>query len=514
MQKQCGFILFLAGALLTIPVLVFGADPPMDHSRADPADRFFIYPQYSKKISMDFQDAPLTDVLKIFSQQSHLNFITAESLSNMRVSVYLDEVPVEEALSQILSANNLTYEIQPGTDIYIVKPLFRPDTEVETRVYPLKFATVSSSPLKRLPDIRREGGDEIIDVAGFEKQGITAAVRALLTPKGNLVEDPRTNSLIVTDVSTNFKNIEATIRRLDVATAQILIEVEMLEVSKETADKIGIKAGETPLSFTGAVRQHLYPWNMNQVIRKGFSFQDNSEYTAGTIDASGLTAILQFLRTQTDTKNLARPRILTLNNQPAEIKIATDEAIGAKTKTTSSQSTAEQSVEAERRQTGVFLKVTPQANPETGEIVMAVAPKVIVARTGGTFLGQTFKDPEERGTQSVLRVKSGETIVIGGLLREDTEKTLTKLPLLGDIPLLGALFRHKDSLNKERELIIFITPTIIDMGDGERKTVLRPDLPREQDIPFSVRRSVAMNRELSAMEKGTDPSTKSSEGAD
>src|SRR3990167_5965080 len=92
---------------------------------------------------------------------------------------------------------------------------------------------------------------------------------------------------------------------------------------------------------------------------------------------------------------------------------------------------------------------------------MAIDPKVIQARTGQTFGSQTFKDPEERGTKSILRVPDGDTIILGGLLRTNVEETKTSVPLLGKIPVLGAAFRHKDKSESQRELIIFITPHII-----------------------------------------------------
>ena len=460
----------------------------------------FLYPRYSKKISMDFQEAPLVDVLKIFSQQTGYNLISSENLASRKITVYLDDVPVDQALEQILKSNNLTYELQSDSDIYIVKPLSRPDVEMITRVYPLKHATVTTSKiLKTL--IINTGDDEDAEIeveADENTYGIFAAVKAILTEKGNLIEDPRTNSLIISDIATNFTRIENTIARLDVPVPQILIEVEMLEVTKEIVDKIGIKHGQTPLTFSGAQRDHVYPWNQNDLLRKGYFFEE-AEYRVGTIDASGLTMALDLLRTDKDTKSLARPRILTLNNQPAQIKISTDEAIGSKTQTTSAEGVGASSVEAERVETGVFLTVTPQANILTGEIMMAVFPKVVIARTGGTFNSITFKDPEERGTQSLLKVQSGDTIVIGGLIRTESDNIQTKIPILGDIPFFGAPFRHKDKTKTERELIIFITPHMMSETPVPQTDIAQTaPLIREQNIPQD--RLQRVEKELHDME--------------
>jgi type II secretory pathway component GspD/PulD (secretin) len=186
---------------------------------------------------------------------------------------------------------------------------------------------------------------------------------------------------------------------------------------------------------------------------------------------------------------LARPRILTLNNQAAEIKITTDEAISIQQTTESSENIAYQTYDAERVETGVSLVVTPQANTETGMITMAVQPKVIIAKTGSDFgIGQPLKDPEERSAQSILMIKNGDTVVIGGLVREETTNIFTKIPLLGDIPLLGRFFKYDNLSTQERELLIFLTPHIIDETTAKTKEPntspkMTKTLVREQYAP-------------------------------
>lgn len=441
---------------------------------------------------MDFQEANLTDVLKIFSQQTRMNLITSENLASRKVTVFLDNVPVEQALHRLLEANNLTYSVQPDSNIYIVKPKPEGAPELVTRIYQLQHASVKSSKLRKTLDITTEEDGESGGSSGQqddENAGITAVIAGILTESGKVIEDTRTNSLMITDVASNFPRIEQALERLDVAVPQVLIEVEMLEVSKEDVDKLGIKWGATPLSFTGGEKDHVFPFGGEFPFLAhdpGPVEYAESRFRVSTLSASGLTAALQFLRTQTDSKNLARPRILTLNNETAQIKIATDEAIGSQTAVSSAENIATSSVEAERVETGVILTVTPQANLLSGEITMAVVPKIIIARTGGTFDGVTFKDPEERISQSLLRVRSGDTIIIGGLIRTDETKILTKVPFLGDIPILGHAFRHKDNTITERELIIFITPSIITGGpqfSSSFSGLPKQDIVREQDLP-------------------------------
>ena len=469
----------------------------------------FVSEETKQEISINLEDADLVDVLKVFSEQTKYNLITSQNLGGRKVTVYLDHVPVDEALEQVLRANDLTYELQPGSDIYIVKPLDKPEVGLITRVYNLKYAPVSQAKISQTLSIAEAGGG----AASSAGAGLLNALKAILTPKGKIIEDTRTNSVIITDIASNFPNIEKTIARLDVSVPQVLIEVEMLEVSKETADKAGIKPG-TAINFTGAVRHHLYPFDQNHILRQGEGefgtglSSSTDQFNVGSFDLSGVTALIQFLKTQTDSKTLARPRILTLNNETAQIKISTDEAIGVATTTIGTSAASTQAKQAERVETGVFLTVTPQANPDTNDITMAVMPKVIVARAGGTFEGQSFKDPEERGAQSILKVKNGETIVIGGLLREDMSKVTTKVPVLGDIPFIGRAFRYNDDSVKERELIIFLTPHIIKetpasaIASAQADTMYRGSnrlMVREQERPPHFNAAIA--KEMATLKK-------------
>lgn len=464
---------------------------------------------FSKTISMDFQDASLKDVLKIFSQQSGMNFIASEAVSDRKVTLYLDKVPVDAALEQILTANSLTYEMQEGSNIFIVKETGKPKVDLITKVFYLKYASVSTSRISQeiLSSVSSSSGQSSSGTTGSTTSSaggssgtgtfaIKDAITKILSSNGNVTEDARTNSLTITDVPSQFPIIEQTIARLDIPLPQVMIEVEMLDVSKNVAEKLGIKIGDQPLNFTGGSKDSYFP-QQDRIAEKIGSA--NAIYHIGTLSMAGLTAALNFLRTQTDTKYLARPKLFTLSNQTAELKITTQEAIGLVTSNTGQSGLLTQTSSAERSETGVSLRVTPQVNPETGEITMFIEPRVSQAKTGGTFGLTTFKDPEVRGTKSIVRIRDGETIMVGGLIRTDFSQTLTKVPILGDIPFFGAIFRHKDiSKNEERELIVFITPHIAQENSQQKMQPVSLNLDREQGIPLS--RKIAVEKTLVAIE--------------
>lgn len=417
-----------------------------------------------KTISMDFKDAKLTDVLKIFSQQSGMNFIADTKISDKSINLYLEKVPVDQALERILAANDLRYEVLQGSKIFIVKEIQRPEIEVVTKVYQLRHAVVPGSRIRKTFTVSKKDEDDGDDDEDDEDEdiGILAAVESILTSNGSVIEDPRTNSLIVKDIATNFVSIDATIARLDIPNPQVLIEAEILDVARNDVDDLGFKWGATPMYLVGGAKDTRFPF-----VRSVKEAEDLS-YTTGELSfapngttSTGLATVLHYLRTRTNTKNLARPRIMTMSNESAEIKITADEAIGVQS-TSSGEGAGTQNVaEAERVETGVSLKVTPQVNLLANEILMAIRPRVVDASATVTLNANQYKNPETRGTKSIFRMKDGDTIVIGGLLRTTGTLTKTSMPLLDKIPILGAAFRHKEDNQVERELVVFITPHII-----------------------------------------------------
>lgn len=461
----------------------------------------YLYVEEPKTISMDFKNAQLNDILKIFSQQSGLNFIASADVSGKTINLYLDNVPVEEALERILSANGLTYELNKSGNIFVVKEKLEVEDAFVTRIYHLEHATVPSS--KLLTTFTDAASSTSTSAATSEEGdgiGVLSVIASLVGEGGSVIEEPRTNSLIVRTHPSNIPSIEQALARIDVRIPQILIEAEMLDISKNTADKLGALFGDTPYRFGGPTKSSYYPFDRDKVLG---AYSGEIEYEAGIIDFSGLNVSLNFIKSQGDTKSLARPRILTLNNETAEIKIETDEAIGLTT--TESSDTGTTNSDAERAETGVALRVTPQANLNTGEITMAVEPKVTEATQGLTvtteFDSITFKDPEERKTQSILRVADGDTVIIGGLLRTEKIETVTKLPFLGDVPFVGSAFRHKNSSEDERELVIFLTPHILKetANKSVRQVKTAQHFVREQDVPS--KRMDEISKELSLLEK-------------
>lgn len=492
--------------------------------------------QQNLTVSMDLQDVNLKDVLKIFSMQSGMNFIASEVVQDRKITLYLDKVPVQDAMNKIFKANNLSYEYDRSANLFIVKDWGKPSLETVTKVFYLKYATVGLSVMRsEIDDIMEDTGVDSSSGSGggssgssredaAKEGGITNAVKKLLSEHGSIVEDYRTNSLIITDIPSRMQAIAQTIASLDVPAPQVLIEVEMLDVSKNTVDKMGFNFGTNPFTLiipsSGPTK-----FFMGNLANRGAGISsplDGSDIISTAGDGVPISAgsvifgrtysqLLDYLRTQTDTKYLARPRIITLNNETAEIQISSNESIGV-TGTSSSSSggtTTESTGDPERTRTGVSLRVTPQINIDTGEITMFLYPKVTEAAAGNplTVAGKTyqFRDPEERSTKTTVRVKDGETVVIGGLIRSEFNQSNSSLPFFSDIPIIGAFFRHKDKAkDKDRELLVFITPHILKEATVEFSQTNKAVLPdREQNTAAGYNRQSAVSSSLNAFDNNS-----------
>jgi len=438
-----------------------------------------------KKISMDLENASLIDVLKVLSRQTGLNFVSSEEVSNRELTLYLDKVPLKNAMDTIFLANNLSYDFYPESKIFIVKDLGKPAIELKTKVYLLKYARLKSGRLdKEISDEMGETGEG----------GISKAVKQALSSKGSVVEDPRTNSLIVTDTPLSFPRIESVIASLDVPIPKVMIEVEILDVAKSLTDELGVDWSSNGLGgfFTSTFKRTTHFPIPGSLVPAAGAVTGSSSWGLGSAAGTALTAALKFLHTDTTTKTLARPKILTLSGETAELNLKTDEAIGI---TTTTDDSGNLSQEIERADTGTIFRVTPRVNISTREITMFLEPKVTEAvnsglkfATGANISGNV-KNIEERGVKTTLVLKDGDTLMIGGLLKDKDKTMNNKVPFLSDIPLIGALFRYKsrggNGGTKQRELLIFLTPHIID--DSNSTWIANAGFKEMREQSFGIR---------------------------
>lgn len=431
----------------------------------------YLFGSFDKKISLDLENAQLMDVLKMLSQQIGLNFISTEAVRERVITLYMQEVPLREAMDIIFEANNLTYDYYSDSNVFVIKELGRPTVELKTKIYKLKYVRVSSSKMEKevVSMLESEGGQG-------SKVGIAEAVKSVLTEFGKLTEDPVTNSLIIVDVPIQFPLIDRIVRELDVAPVKVLIEVEMMDVAKSHLDQIGFNfENGLTAALTMGTRETRFPWDNRffQVDAGG------AEPSMSTLNFSDFTTVIQFLTEDTETRFIARPKILTLANETAEVNLTLNEVIGVTTTSNEDGSTTQ---EIERDNTGTSLRVTPQVNMDTDEITLVVDvfnKESLDSNLQIDGLTGFVKNVEERSTKSILRLKAGETLLIGGLLKKERSETITKIPFFGDLPVIGRVFRYRNQPktdNINRELLVFLTPRILRDTGGfieKAKTLVR-----------------------------------------
>lgn len=395
----------------------------------------------AEKISLDFKSANLIDVLKLLSQQAGMSFVPTKEVMDTTVTLFMENVTVDEAINALMGANDLTFEKTAG-NINVVRKSGEPEVKTETRIYNLNYVQLGQG-------LSSEGE------GSAPAQSVLEVMQKVLTANGAVIADTRTNCLIVTDVPARFPIIEEIIARLDAPTPQVMIEAEIIETEAGLADKLGIEWG----GGTGGVLSSTAPyWKYGLAPLHDNLLPNPAEgatFTNGTITADLFKAKLEALKENTATRYLARPKVMVLNNQTANISIMANQVINITT-TTDAEGNMTQTVE--RADIGTLLKVTPLIN-NIDMITLKIEPEVSRAATNLKFT--TTVDVHTRKATTIVLVKDGETVVIGGLITTEDDETKREVPGLSEIPLLGGLFKYKTKARKDRELLVFLTPHIV-----------------------------------------------------
>ena len=404
-------------------------------------------------VSLDFKDADLKDVLKVFSQQSGLNFVAAKSVEDKKITLYMSNVMVEDALRTLLEANNLGLQQSPNSNILIVKENPTPPVETITRIYRLKYYSGMGSNM----------GESAFSGKGGEQQNkgvlLDAVIKPLLSQYGSMVN--YINLLIITDVPDRFKLIDEIISELDKPIPEVMIEVELIETTADFLENLGVQWNQKFAQFTGGSYTTAFPLGS---FKNGREIDTTGpEFNYGLIDASVMGWLLDMLQTDTNTKFLSKPRILCQDKEWAEIKVTENKIVSVKTTINGTGADAQTQTEVERMEVGTILRIIPSINKEEGFVSMLIEPE-ISRPTNSAFKdtdGTNFIDPQKRSMRTVVMVRDGETVAVGGFITTDDETTKSKVPWIGDIPIIGALFRHNTTDRVDKELLIFITPKIV-----------------------------------------------------
>lgn len=450
-----------------------------------------------KKVTIRVNNVPIGTFLNSISAQSKINFIMGEEFSGKKISASLTNVTVREALDTLLRVQGLTYQRVGKSDSYVITNRSDEAPNTITKVYTLNYvslqpntslstdlssvmpADVSSSSFSggggtsfNVFDSSSSGGEggpgfslsnsSQQTISGNGSSAILAVIQSVLTKQGRIAVDSRTNKLIITDVPEVFPQIESILDELDIKAPQILIEAQVIEVSKGSGYDVGF-TWNVEGTFTGGATE--MPWNYfgaregNKILRYlGTTTNADPSTATPTLSWENFTVIFKALMQNQEARSLGKPKVITMNNNQAMITASRDASIGKITKDTGSGSSGTTSTSGtERKRVGLTLTVTPQVNKE-GYVTLTVLPSysdLVASEMGDTY------DTVTRAVTTQVRVKSGQTVVLGGLLQSSDKEMVYKVPLLGQIPIIGWLFSSKQKSKSTTDLVIFITPTVL-----------------------------------------------------
>jgi len=370
-------------------------------------------------VSLNLKDVNIEDALKIIAEASGLNIILDKDVA-AKVNIILKDVPWQTALENILKTNELTYRIQGN----IIRVMTLITVKKEEAMVPLV--------------------SKIITLNFAKTDELQKSLGKMLSERGGININARTNALIITDTPELVAKIEEMANKLDTATPQVMIEALILDLQLRDEDELGIDwkmvHKERP---ERTIEQNL------SLATQNLASVGAIRYGRSLIPVATLELLIDFWKQQGRVEILANPRISTLDNLPAHIELIEQIPYVAQTQTDQGvvQST-------QFKDSGIKLTVTPHVTTKDNYIMVTISTEQ--SFLAGTSGGQPIID--SRKAETTLMVKDGETIAIGGLKRKQDTTTITKFPVLGDIPLVGYLFRNKVSAVRDTELLIFVTP--------------------------------------------------------
>ncbi len=458
-------------------------------------------PRFSgQRISLDFKDADIQNVLRVLADVSGENIIATDDVKG-KVTLHLVDIPWDQALDLVLHSNRL--EMQREGNVIRISTVARLKEEREA-LRAAQEAARELEPLKveyiRVNYARAD--DALID-----------KVKGVLTDRGSVTFDDRTNTIIVRDIQKGLDDARELIRELDVQSPQVLIEAHLVEATEDFARGLGIQwgysfqagpltgnptgsnfpgtvgvggaalgAGTAPTPAVPGVPTSPVPFLADFPVPANFGsgFGPGSgsalDLALGSIDGTqALAARLTALEQEGKGKVISRPRVITMNNVAATIESLTILRVklpstGTVVNTGAGGVAGGATVATEKINTGITLVVTPQISSD-GFVLMNIFAKS--SQPDFTHTVDNIPAEVSRQANSNVLIHDGDTVVLGGIFRHTANDTESGLPYLRSVPVLGWLFKNNLHTTHHEELLVFLTPKIVATGTAELPTAER-----------------------------------------
>ncbi len=436
-------------------VAAFLSDAPMQVRRSRGSRRYS-----GRRIDLDFKDADIHNILRLIAEVGRVNVVTADDVSGT-VTIRMRNVPWDQALDVILQAKGLGM-VRRG-NLIRVAPLETLEKEREAAIARRK-QRVQLEPLET----------RIVPVSYATATDLSARVAELLTERGSVSVDERTNLLIVRDINENLDDVEELVRTLDTQTPQVLIEARIVEATSQYSRDVGIQWGgnvamnsasgnPTGLVFPNSIgiggdnpRGNADNFLVNLPAITGAGQGGALGLTLGSVGGNvNLSVRLSAAEANGVVRIISSPRILTLDNHEAHIAQGTLIPF--------SQVSA-QGVNTAFQEAKLELRVRPHVTSD-GSVSMHVQ----ITRDEPDFTRTSTRgDPTilKREAETDLLIPDGNTAVIGGIYTRNTGRNVDQIPFFGDIPVLGVLFQRRRVRDERNELLIFLTPRIVNRAEA------------------------------------------------
>lgn len=394
--------------------------------------------QMQNTISITFRETPIDDVIRAIAEKANVDIIKSPQVTGT-VTATLTDVPLGEALNNILASHGYGYVADKNViRIAPLSELAQKEELLVSKIYRITYA----------------------DVKDVEK-----TLEKFISKRGSLSCSPSTSNIIVTDTESKIKAIDTFIAHIDRITPQVLVEARIYDITARDNLDLGIEwvAGRNT-TYTGTAIGDNPSGMTNPFLTTGFGGATDKTSTAsvgflrfGILNSHvDLDVQLRAEREDINAKLLANPRILVLDNETAIFDIVTEHPYVERT--ISGELVTET---VKFKPVGTKLEVTPHVTRE-GMLRLHIMPEFGVRVSDVALISGAVPVVDTRKVDTIALVKNGQTVVLGGLRKKEVSQQTNKIPLLGDLPVVGALFKFEGEAISNSELVVFITPHIIE----------------------------------------------------
>ncbi|MBU2909934.1 type IV pilus secretin PilQ [Vibrio splendidus] len=416
-----------------------------------------------KLISINFQDIPVRNVLQLIADYNDFNLVVSDSVAG-NLTLRLDGVPWQQVLDIILQVKGLDKRVDGN--IILVAPKAELDLREQQALEKSRLEEELGELKSEIIKINFAKATDIADMIGGE-----GAV-SMLSDRGSITIDERTNSLLIRELEENIAVIRGIIESLDIPVKQVQIEARIVTVTEGNLDELGVRWGVSSTngsfkvggSIEGNHPSQITPYDDNGGNSAIDDFLNvnlgatspNASSIAFQVAKLGSDTLLDLelsaLQQESKAEIISSPRLITTNKKPAYIEQGTEIPY--------LESSSSGATSVAFKKAVLSLKVTPQITPDNRLVLDLSVTQDRPGQVVKTGTGEAVAiDTQRIGTQ--VLVNNGETVVLGGIFQHSVSSTVDKVPLLGDLPVLGALFRRSYENVGKSELLIFVTPKVV-----------------------------------------------------